>query len=86
MKQRYEHRKVSASLFEELILKTEGPTDPAAPVSRHTQLDQQNAAERWKWLDRFEKDVILERVTMNLDQVVNALTDTSSELPRVLRK
>jgi hypothetical protein len=86
MQQRYEQRKVSAALFEKLILRTEGPTDPAAPVSRYPQLDQQIAAERWKWLDRFEEDVTLERVTITSDQVVKALTNTALELPRVLRR
>lgn len=76
MQKRYEQRKVSAALFEKLILKSEGPTNPAAPVSRYPQLDQQITAERWKWLDRFEEDVTLERVTITLDKVVKALTDT----------
>jgi hypothetical protein len=86
MQQRFAHRKVCATLFEEFIFQTEVSTDPSAPDSRHRQLDQQNAVERWKWLDRFEREIILDRVAISPDQLAKALTDTSLELSRRLER
>lgn len=88
MQQRYEHRVATATLFQELIIKTEGPKTPSWPVSQRLQeirtLEQQNAMERSEWLDRLEKDVILDKVVIAPDEVVRGITDTSLELPRGL--
>jgi len=88
MLQRYEHREVTGRLFQELIIKTEVPKTPSWPVSQRLQeirkLEQQNAMERSEWLDRFEKDVILDNLVLAPDQVVRGIADTSLEIPRGL--